>query len=250
MIYLTKPHSQSDAVWLADKLIKHANGKGQFLKHTFEKYRKLKLYSVYFGKNIPPEIDFCILTNILLFKHQYKLPLNDYDQDAFRYLVSVISSNEHIHCPFVIAPYYPTSAQILYHMARLIAITGYDELSAIQEKVIMEISNSLAKASGMVEKLLLSIAALRLGLKEKALFIKNIEDVINNKKATFFYSSPLVVFDSFFIRRLDKYKIFHITHLHARSEAYLMALILEYKMLLISLNKKKYANADHNSIPV
>ncbi len=239
MIYLTKPHSQPDAEWLADKLIKHANGNKQYLKHTFHKYRKLKLYSVYFGKNIPPEIDFCILTNILLFKHQYKLQLNNYDNDALRYLLSVINNNEHIHTPFIVAPYYPTSAQILYHIARLISITAEKKISTIKEKVITDIINNLTKASSLLEKLLLSIAALRLGAREKTIYIEDITNLINNKKSTFFYSSPLVVFDSFFIRKLDKYKIFHTTHLHARSEAYLIALMMEYEMLLISLNKKQ-----------
>ena len=236
MIYLTKQHPPADAEWLAKKLIKHANGNANCLKHTFKKYRNLKVYSVYFGKNIPPEIDFCVLTNILLFKHKYKLPFNEYDFDTFKYIHAVINNDEHMISPYIIAPYYPTCAQILYHIARLINITAYNELSPIKEKVATDILNNLNNASSPIKKLLLSIAALRMGLKINAAINNDISNIINSKKAAFFYSSPLVVFDSFFIRKLDRYKLFHFTHLHACCEAYVTALLLEYNMLLAHPN--------------
>lgn len=229
-IYLTKQHTQEQAEWLKQKLILHANGYKKFTGHLFKKYCKEKIYSVFFGEKMPINIDACALTNILLFIGKYQLPLTEYDTGSLNYLIAIVESDEYINTPHIVSPYYPTNYQIIYHLARLIASNYFPQLNALEEKLIKDANALLQRARGFNEKLLLSIALLRLNIKVPDINY-NLESIINSNQNHFFYVSPFLIFDNYQIRRLDRYKLFRFLHFRTRSKGYICALLLEYECL-------------------
>lgn len=229
-IFLTKQHTQEQAVWLKHKLILHANGYKRHTAHIFKKYCQKKLYSVFFGEKMPINIDACAITNILLFIGKYQIPLNEYDTDSLNYLIAIVESDEYINTPYIVSPYYPTNYQIIYHLARLISSGYFPQLNVLEEKLIKDGIGLLQRAKCFNETLLLSIALLR--LKTKVPEIKyDLESVINNNKNNFFYVSLFLLFDNYKIRSLDRYKIFQFFHFRTRSKGYISALLLEYECL-------------------
>src|SRR5690606_6873108 len=95
IIYLTKPHSKEDAVWLKEELIKHANLSKKQIQNTLSGYKNLKAYTTWFGKNMYLEFDFCVLCNAMYFVHHYNLPYSEHDRATINYLKNVITSGDH-----------------------------------------------------------------------------------------------------------------------------------------------------------
>ena len=227
-IYLTKPHSKTDAQWLHQKLQQHGNlASGKQIQNTFPEFKQLKAYSTWFGKNMYIEFDVCVLSNILYCLLSFEIPLNEHDNDSIAYINSVILSGKHRTHPFHVAHQYPRTVPIIYHIARLMDAFSIPELEPCRAVLIHDAEELLQqKDLPFMDRLVLHTSLIRLG-KQPAYMLPLAE--VNFKDFYFFIAGMLTAFENPLIYwKLAPQKI---THLRWTCEAYNWALVAEYMAL-------------------
>lgn len=227
LIYLTKPYSIEQTRWLKDKLKLHANLHKKIIKNTFDHYKNLKVYSTWFGKNMPIEFDVCALCNLMCLLEKSQLPYNEYDIDTYQFLREVLLREEFIKFPFRISHNYASSAIIIYHYARLIGTYEPKLLEGGKEILIEKATQLLQRSENAMEQLILETALLKLSKSDKFL-LQN-----SNKKSTF---TPLRYFIAGLLSSYENSIIYYfssspITQMTWHCEAHELALRLENQLL-------------------
>ncbi|NIJ43593.1 hypothetical protein FHR24_000032 [Wenyingzhuangia heitensis] len=232
-VYLTDPKKQNHS-WLKEKLIKHANGTLKWSFHKRSNYGELKTYSVYFGKKMHIETDACILSTLLLWSYRNKLAKTKQDKDSKTYLLRAITSKDYIKYPYLVSPCYPTTAQICYHISRLIKqLKNTNKLSALKPLLIDDIQEQLKQPQSFSHQLFFHISLLNLGVKPKTKLRYQLNDVL--KSTTYFYTSIPLMIPNLRIRKLQKYKLFNSLGLRTKCDGYTTMLVFEYHVLYNSL---------------
>lgn len=128
------------------------NHPGKPIKNTYKKYQNIPAYSVWFGKNFPVDFDICVLSNVLSFVSDYRLPWTQADSASLKLIEAMIANGDVFSHPSYISPHYHTSAIILYHLSRLTAsnphiiLPNQEQLVAAAEKLFKESNNAVEKA--------------------------------------------------------------------------------------------------------
>lgn len=226
-VYLTST-TDKHAI-LREKLVKHANGSDRwnFLQQT--PYGQLKTYNVYFGEKMAIETDACVLCNILLWSFRNNLLRNQQDKDSITYLSKVITSKDYINTPYIISPCYPTTAQICYHISRLIKEDTNGELDILKNQLIIDLQQLLKTEKLFINQLFYHISLLNLGIKSTPKLSYQLNDVL--KSTTYFYTSIPLMIPKLWARKLQKRKLFQSLGLRTRSDGYTTTLLLEYEIL-------------------
>jgi hypothetical protein len=224
LVYLAKGYSNEDILNLKNKLIHYSTLPVKVSNNTLPRYRSLKLYSTWFGKYIPIETDVCVTANLLYLLFESKAILNEFDLDSVQFIYSVVNNDEHKVQSFRVAPYYPKSSIILYHIARLLSVTSHPDLLQLKEKLKADIFQKLSENIHAMERVILNTSLIWLGETNRiedlempadirfSWFIAGMLTSINNPFAKVFASSPLF-------------------HIQFYCEAYMKTLFLEYKIL-------------------
>lgn len=227
-IYLTS--LQKDSNKLKRLLIKHANGTNKWNTCNLKKYRHLKTYSVYFGKNMHLETDACVICNILLFTLESN-NLSIQDQDSLTYLQQIVTSKDYIKYPYLVSPCYPTTSQIAYHIARLISKhPNQPLLSDLKNKLITDLTYVIKKRVSFVNLLLYNNALLLLNVKPKHNLNYKLDKVL--KQTNYFYTSAPLMIPKLWVRKLQKYPFANFLGLRTTCKGYTTMLLLEYEVLL------------------
>lgn len=221
LAYLTLPHSKEDVLWLKEKLIQHANLEKLQIRNTFKHYRNLKIYSTWFGKNMPIEFDACALCNLMYLVEKHQLPRNDYDTDTYRFLREVIERNEFITDPFSVAHNYATTPLIIYHYARLLGDFSIPELESCREKLISTTTVLLEKGTSYMNKIILETSLFKLGV-QKTNSAFNIQS--SELNFPYFIAGLLSSYENPILQKMARWKI---TQMEWTCEAHSLALILE-----------------------
>ncbi|ANW96980.1 hypothetical protein AXE80_12125 [Wenyingzhuangia fucanilytica] len=228
-IYLTDTKKKKHE-WLKEKLIKHANGTLQWNFHKRTQYKNLRTYGVYFGKNMPIEIDACVLTNILLWSYKNKLEVCKQDKDSINYILKTVTSKDYINYPYLVSPCYPSTAQICYHYSRLVKKTDNNNvLSILRIIMIDDIKNILKKPLPFIDELLYHISLLNLDIKPQRKLRYQLHEVL--KKTDYFYTSIPLMIPKLWVRKLQKHKLIQCFGLRTKCDGYTTALLLEYEIL-------------------
>lgn len=229
MVYLSRNHTEEDINWLKEKATKHANLAKLQVKNTLPGFRNLHAYSSWFGEKMPIEFDVCVHTNFLYFVFKNQLPLNKNDEDTLELMRQVVHNSLYFRQPFRIAPNYPNTSVILYHLARLVAGFSIPELNDLKEKLIKDIEVQIHFTDNKMEKIILSSSLMKLGkpgnneLNEGLL--NNVKEI---KNFEWFTAGFLSVFGNPLIKHLAGNKLFHMKF---RCEAFNLALVAEYELL-------------------
>jgi hypothetical protein len=224
LIYLAKGFSLNEIINLREKLIYHSSLPVKVSSNTLTHYRNLKLYSTWFGKYIPVEIDVCVTANLLYLLFESKTELNQFDVDSIKFICSVINNDEHKTHPFRIAPYYPKTSIILYHISRLLTVAENSELQKLIPKLKADILEKLAGDIHPMERIILNTSLIWLGET------KNIEELDTplDTKLPWFIAGILTSIENPIANWLAPFPLFHIQFY---CEAYMKTLFLEYKIL-------------------
>lgn len=227
-VYLTEKNKNHKK--LKQKLIEHANGTLKWNSFNLKEYKDLKVYSVYFGENMHIETDACVLSNILLWSFKNKLPLTKNDKDSLTFLLRAITSKDYIKHPYLVSPCYPTTAQICYHISRLIQTNNANNvLDVLKPLLIDDLKKLIQKSTSFTDKLFYQISLMNLGIKPKNKISYNVKKVL--KSTHYFYTSVPLMIPKLWVRKLQKYKLFKILGLRTRCDGYTTALLLEYEIL-------------------
>jgi hypothetical protein len=226
MVYLTSPFDESKNKWLKDKALQHANTVKGLNFSTLPHYRQKKIYSSWFGENMPIDFDICALANFMIWSVKSGLTLNEFDLETIEMMRSVILNSEYKTKPFWVAPYYYKPVNILYHIGRFIASTDFPQMTDCKGFMINQIKDLLQKEPPIMEQIMLATTLIRLGESPPKIdFFKSINHV------------PIDSFDffvaPFFLSKKWSIPMAHwkISHIFWRCPAHTYSLILEYLCL-------------------
>jgi len=228
MIYLTTQPTPEENQWLKHKLTTHANGTKLSVKNTYPAYKSLKAYSTWFGKNMYIEFDTCVLSNLLYWVFENKLPLNQHDTDSLIYIRSVIESNRYLTAPFRCAHQYPRTVVIVYHVARLMGAFQIAELEPIRAKLIEDTQRLLQQPQTPLDVVVLHISLLRLGVVPKS--PQGYQNLTGSdfKDFYFFIAGLLTAYENPLLYKLARSPLMHIRW---QCEAHCWTLLAEYEAL-------------------
>ena len=227
LVYLAESASKERVAQLREKLKNHSNLAYKRAFNPLEKYRDLKCYSTFFGKEMYIEFDICVLSNLMrVILTHFKDNLNEYDRDTLTFITEAIVSDEHTTLPFYSAPNYPTTELILYHVSRLIPLLPSEYKTKIEEKIKADIQSQFKSVSGM-NKLMLENAALKLNLDVES-NTANSTDVLNDQSFYFFHAGMITAFENSVAQKLATKPFFHLRY---TSKALNRALLIENMVL-------------------
>ncbi len=160
LIYLTKPHSDVENLWLKEKLTQHSQRKIE---------QKSYVYSTWFGEKMPIEQDVCALCNLMYWVFESDLPLNEHDEATLVFLRNKILSGDFKKRPFQTARHYATVPLILYHYARLIDGFEVRKIADCKEIIVNEAIALLNGKCSTMEEILLSTVLIKLAPESEIL---------------------------------------------------------------------------------
>ena len=228
MVFLTQPPPPETLLWLKTKLAQHANGTQQPIRNTFPNYRHLRAYSTWFGKNMPIDFDACALSNMLYLIFRHDLPRNQHDTDSLTLLADMVSSGRYVSEPFRCAPHYARTPLILYHIARLLSAFQPSELVAVQPQLLADARAQLARATHLMDRVLLSTTLLRLGETPPKLDLMGIEQSFETFH--FFIAGMLTAYENPLLNRLATNPFVQMRWM---CEAHCWALVAEYSIFAL-----------------
>ncbi len=228
MVFLTRPPSHQTLLWLKDKLAQHANRSQLTIRNTFPKYRQLRAYSTWFGKNMPIDFDACALSNMLYLIFWHDLPRNQHDTDSLTLLADMVKSGRHVSHPFRCAPHYARTPLILYHIVRLLVAFQPPELVAVKSQLLADTQAQLIIARHPMDRVMLSTALLRLGDNPPALDLTGIERAFPTFH--FFIAGMFTAYEHPVLNRLATSRFVQMRWM---CEAHCWALIAEYLVSLL-----------------
>lgn len=221
LIYLANGYSTGDIIYLKNKLLYHAGLPVGISNNTLAHYQNLKVYSTWFGKNIPKEIDVCVTANLLYLLYDAKVPLNESDTDCVEFVCSVIMKDEHKTQPFRIAPYYPNTSIVLYHVSRLLTVANHYHLLKIKEKLKTDILEKLKENNHPMERIILNTSLIWLG---ETSLVEELEMPVSFN-FPWFVAGMLTSVGNALANKLAQYSFFHMQFY---CEAYMKTLFVEY----------------------
>lgn len=219
LVYLTKPHSKEQNLWLKEKMTHHTQ-----LKNEPKRY----VYSTWFGENMPIEQDVCALCNLMYWVFENKLPLNEYDEATLGFLNDKILSEDFKKAPFQAARHYATTPLILYHYARLIYQFKIPRLTDCKDIIVNEAKLLLQQKCQPTERALLTTVLLKLAPESDLLNRESlpIEPIADNRFYSFIgaFVAPYISSKSSFIADIAAHSL---TRFNWKCEAHELALQLE-----------------------
>jgi hypothetical protein len=176
MILMSVNDNESDNKALKERLVQVSNLKKRKINATFKKYRNIPAYSTYLGEKMHPDFDFAVQCNILYFNFEKKLPLAKEDSATIVLLSQIIKNREYMKRPVYVSPSYVQPSVLIYHVARLIGAFNIPELELHRAQLIADANRLLAKATNIMDRIILRTALLRLGAEVADLTINTMAD--------------------------------------------------------------------------
>jgi hypothetical protein len=176
MILLAGENNDKDNTALKEKLVQVSNLKKRRINSTFKKYRDIPAYSTYLGEKMHPDFDLAVQCNILYFNFEKKLPLVKEDSATIYLLSEILKNREYINRPVYISPSYVKPAILIYHIARLMGAFDIGMLDLYRSQLIDDAARLLAKATNIMDQIILRTALIRLGAQVPDLAINSVAD--------------------------------------------------------------------------
>ncbi|NCI46359.1 hypothetical protein [Sediminibacterium soli] len=170
----------------------YTNSGERNIHNTFAGYKHIAAYSTWFGKKMPVDFDVCVLANTLYFVQSYRLPWTAADSASLLLIEKVLSEKKHMHAAAYVSPHYNRSANILYHLSRLMALRPIPSLEKYRPQLIAEAGQAFADARSFMEEVILSTALLRWGAvppQGKAWHATGLTELIEDERFSFFIAN-------------------------------------------------------------
>lgn len=211
LIYLTANYTKEQTLLLKNHLVGFTD--------QYQGCANDKIYSTWFGKNMPKEQDVCALLNLMYLFFKHDLSLDQTDKNALAFISQ--SVDEITRNPFKIARHYGHPALIIYHYARFMGDFSYPKLSEKKDSLIWIAKELLLKEKTKLFRMLLETSLIKFG--EKRDFIEI--DLKPEKQFYSFIGAPFAPFKNPATRLIAKN---HWSQIFWKSEIHELALRLEY----------------------
>lgn len=180
-----------------------------------------RIYTTWYGKNMPKEQDACALINLLYLFYAYSIPLNRTDYDTLDFLRE--KAGKILTHPFELARHYATPALILYHYSRFISLFR-SPLDPARPVIISSLHEALKTEKIFMNRLIMESALLKLGEERPPLDLSR----LTFKGFHTFIGAPFAPFEHALVRKWSArpaYQIFWRSDIHQK------ALVAEYLVL-------------------
>jgi len=141
----------------------HANGTTGTVHTSYRRYRRLPVYSTWFGRRMPIDIDLSVLCNALYWVCERRLPFGPTDSATVLAIRDAIVRGLPVTDPAYASPHYARTPVVLYHIGRLLGRFSLPALDSLKPLLLTQTRNALASAADPMDKVLLSTTLLRLG---------------------------------------------------------------------------------------
>ena len=176
MILLASDNNDNDNSALKERLVQTSNLKKRKINSTFKKYRNIPAYSTYLGDKMHPDFDLAVQCNILYFNFEKKLPLVEQDSATIFLVAEILKNREYMKRPVYVSPSYVKPSVLIYHIARLMDAFDITMLELYRAQLIDDAATLLAKATNIMDRIILRTALIRLGAEVPDLTIESIAD--------------------------------------------------------------------------
>lgn len=165
MILLEASGDGSDSLNAAVKTLMdgHANGTTGTVHTSYRRYRRLPVYSTWFGKRMPIDVDLSVLCNALYWVCDRHLPFGRSDSATVSVLRDAILRGLPVSDPAFASPHYARTPVVLYHITRLLGRFSIPALDSLKPLLSTQTREALASTRDPMDKILLSTSLLRLG---------------------------------------------------------------------------------------
>ncbi|MFA6262098.1 MAG: hypothetical protein WC760_11555 [Bacteroidia bacterium] len=232
LVSLTLENMPAETVHtLHQKFAQHANLSRKQIQDIDPRYASLPFYTTWLDSGkMPMDLDICVICNMLSFVFKHELELNAQDKASLEVLRRAIESNDIVNNSFYISGSYARPSILLYHLARLCTFMENPTEHIDTEKLVQLIRAQWDKSSGFMDRLLLSIALMKLGQPSEPLLWNMDDPHLKNEFKTFaFFIAPMGTgTHSAFLNWLKSKRIVHILY---RNEAFYYTLLLEHALL-------------------
>ena len=227
LVHLTNNFSEQQSLWLKKKIEGHYPRDREPSSLTPPEYRHLRAYPTFFGKQLAPEMDACVISNVLAFMRSRDYPWSQYDKDSLEFLQLVLNRKDYLLRPFEISPNYNHPLVILYHLTRLVSRFPHPQHRQLAENLKMHLHQYDHQHANFMELLLLNTCLLRMELEPHELLLP--EDWPGQfNRFYFFQAGMLTAFQKVHWRKCTVHPFFHLKY---RCEAFYWTLLLEYQVL-------------------
>jgi hypothetical protein len=237
MILMASDNNESDNKALKERMIELSNLKKRRINATLKKYRDIPAYSTYLGEKMHPDFDFAVHCNLLYFNFEKKLPLVKQDSATILLLAQMLKNREYMKKPVYISPFYVKPSVLIYHITRLMAAFPIAELQVYQQQLVTDATRVLAKATHIMDRIMLRTALIRLGVSVPPIDIQSIAAFEKTGQESFIFFQARAAFAQ---PTPLKQVLLHFNYLnyYFYCSAYNKALWLEYLVLKNKQEKK------------
>lgn len=158
MIYQMQQRTREEAVWLWQHMDSYANGMRGTVKNMEAAYTQLGAYCTFFCQNMPLGFDACVIINVLYFNRFYQIKAGPADRSSLEWIRLMLQRKDHVAHPGSVAPYYPQTGLILYHLAKLLSTFSIPELAPFFSQIGKDIQMELSKPQSIPMRHLLENA--------------------------------------------------------------------------------------------
>lgn len=158
-------------------------GSRRKLRNTPKMLSGLKTHGTWLGDKMPPEIDFCVLSNILYSLSEAGLSMNSQDSASAEWLHAAFEKDMVMKKPYRISPQYLHSSTCFYHLAFLISSDYFRALDDLKPKLITILMKKLEKPVFENEYKLIRNGLAYLGIKAP-------KPIFRSGYFPFFYANP------------------------------------------------------------
>ncbi len=192
IILLAANETDSTVAQVHRLMQEYANSNRKRIKSSLPDYKYIKAYSTWFGKNMPVDFDFGVLTNILYLVNKYQLPYTSADSASLEFLCKVVENRHYMKAAAIISSSYNRTPVLLYHLSRLMAETKIPALEKWKSQLIKDAKSTYKHSNNLLDKIILSTSLMRWGVKlpDDTLVIKtSLETFTERNDFVFFIAS-------------------------------------------------------------
>jgi hypothetical protein len=164
-IMLLALNSDDSTVASAHRLMQgFTNNNLKKVKSTLSGYKHIRAYSTWFGKRMPVDLDFCVLTNILLMVEKYRIPYTAADSASVEFIEQVIKNRHYVTAAARVSPHYNRSPVLFYHLSRLMKEAEIPALEKWKPQLIADATTAYKQSHNFFDKIILSTSLMRWGV--------------------------------------------------------------------------------------
>lgn len=205
ILFLVNNKSKEQVSALKKMIEENIPGKKRKIHNTLAQFRTLPAYSTWLGDRMPPEFDFCVMTNILYVFSKYNLLYSPNDWSTISYVRESLVDGYLVNKSYRVSPQYKTETACLYHLAFLLSAHPVVGLKEIKPELIKRLHEKLLQATTKGEAKLLVSALLYLDEK----IPENYQYPTDDTPFPFFYANLASVTPNPFNGAMSKSKAFN-----------------------------------------